>query len=134
MLDFHEKRKLRSYLYTIPTVGILFLLSGLFSTSVYNRFVSEREIAKKQATASAELAELKSKAAVLEAEVVRLKSERGVEGEIRDRFEVSKKGEQVVVVVGDARASERALKATTTPLAESVPTNEPKGSWWTFLW
>lgn len=103
----------------------LFALSALFSTSVYDRFVAERQIAEKERTAARELDTLKQKAAVLEAQVQRLESDRGKEAEIRDRYEVSKKGEQVVVVVDTAAVQggdEDATVATETPSVEESET------------
>ena len=131
MLDFHEKRKLKGYLYSKPMVAGIFLVSALFSTSVYHRFVSEREIAEKQRATATELEVLKEQSAALEAQVAHLKSDRGIEGEIRDRFEVSKKGERVVVVLGD-NANTGTTNAATTSSAAKPP--EKKPSFWSFLW
>jgi len=127
VFDFHEKRKLKGYLYSTPMIVGLFLFSALLSTSVYARYLSEREMAGKRETLSRELDVLKMKASALEAEVAHLHSDRGIEEEIRDRYEVSKKGEQVVVILESAEDK----KATITPIVQS---EDEKGSFWSFLW
>ena len=118
MLDFHEKRKLKNIVYSKPTAAVLFVLAILLSMSVFERYKAERETAAKRAERAAELAELESRAAVLDAHVQRLQSDRGIEEEIRDRFEVARQGEEVVVIVGAADEPED----TTTPVhTEEVP-------------
>ena len=101
MLDFHEKRKLKAWLYSKPFIAFLFISSAFLSTSVYDRYLSEREMAGKREALQTELVELEGRAAALEADVARLESDRGIEAEIRDRYEVAKRGEQVVIVVGE---------------------------------
>jgi cell division protein FtsB len=105
MLDFHEKRKLKSLLYSKPAAYVLFGIALLFSWSVYERFEREREMALKRYELEDKLVELRMQATSLEGEVARLQSDRGIEEELRDRFEVAKTGEQIIVVVGDERAS-----------------------------
>ncbi len=125
MLDFHEKRKLKSWFYSKPMVAGLLIVAVLLSVSVYGRFKVEREMAAKRDQLAGELEVLRQHAATLEAEVGRLKSERGIEEEIRDRFEVSKRGEQVVLIVG-----EEDVASTTTV----EPIEEEKKSFFDFHW
>lgn len=126
MLDFHEKRKLKRYLYSYYTAGFLALLSIPLGLSVYERFVVERAMAEKQAAAAEELQELQGRAAALESEVKRLQSARGVEEELRDRFEVSKEGEQVVIIIGD---NER-QHASQTAEQNNTDTSSSERRWW----
>ena len=99
MLDFHEKRKLRSFLYSKPAVAVLLAIAVLLSMSVYERYQSERDMAAKRQELEGKLVALKNQAATLEEEVERLKSDRGIEEELRDRFEVAKSGEDIVIIV-----------------------------------
>ena len=87
--------------------GIILLLIpiGFLAVSVYERFEKEREVAKKRELREAELDELKGRAAALESRVERLESDRGIEAEIRDRFDVVKEGEQVVVILDNEDVS-----------------------------
>ena len=127
MFDFHEKRKLKGYLYSKLTIVSLFLIAGFLSLSVYTRFGVEREMAEKRESVARELESLQTQANALEAQVHGLQSERGIEEEIRNRYQVSKKGEQVVVVLGEPTSG-----ATST--AEASTTERATDRWWSFGW
>ncbi len=91
MFDFHEKRKIRSILYSKFTIGILLILVGFLLMSVYERYSVEREMAAKREAKERELHDLEYRAAVLESKVDDLRDARGVEEELRNRFDVAKK-------------------------------------------
>ena len=105
MFDFHEKIKIRGWLYSKTTISILFLLTILLSFSVYERFVVERHVAEKRAEREEDLHRLKERASVLEENLEHLGSERGMEEELRSRFDVAKEGEQVIILVEDEEES-----------------------------
>ncbi len=101
MFDFHEKRKIRKILFSKVSIVLMLLVTGLVVVSVYERFVIEREMAHKLEARVAELNLLKERAAVLGSKVEHMQNERGIEEEIRSRFDVVKDGEQVVVILDD---------------------------------
>ena len=101
MLDFHEKRKIRGLVYSRVSIGVILILAILLSFSVYERFVVEREMKEKMLEKESELEHLKGRAALLEEKVDHLQNERGIEEELRSRFDVAKDGEQVVIIVDD---------------------------------
>lgn len=103
MFDFHEKRKLRRILYSRTAIIVVFLLALLLSRSAYERFKVERDMATRLLERTNEYEELKSRAALLESKVSHLENERGIEEEIRSRFDVAKEGEQVVVIIDDSK-------------------------------
>ena len=102
MFDFHEKRKIRGLLYSKVVIVFILLITALLSRSVYERYVVEREMAERRAEQESELVELKARAAALESEVDHLYNSRGIEEELRSRFDVAKDGEQVVIIVDDS--------------------------------
>ncbi len=114
MFDFHEKRKIKSRIFSKPTIALLFIASLFLATSVHERYQKERETAHKQAERAAELSTLKARAAVLEAQVKHIQSTRGIEEEIRDRFDATKKGERAVIVV-DGTPSTTVATSTSLP-------------------
>ena len=125
MLDFYEKRKIRNLLYSKFSIGILLLLAIWMSVAVFERFTVEREMANKRAEKEAELAAFKERAMVLEAKVDALHDERGIEEELRKRFDVAKEGEQVVVIVESERDA---------AIREIQPLPQPeKKPWWSWL-
>ena len=99
MFDFHEKRKIMSVLYSKVVIFVLIFITILMSVSVYNRFTVSQEMKEKLADKRIELAELETRAQVLDAKVKYLEDERGIEEELRNRFDVAKEGEQVVVLL-----------------------------------
>ena len=96
MFDFHEKRKIRSIVYSKPVVAVLMLVTIILSFSVYHRYTVAEEMKQKLNVRENELNELKQRAATLESKVQYLRDERGIEEELRNRFDVVKEGEQVI--------------------------------------
>ena len=73
--------------------------------SAYKRYQVEREMADRRASAEAELQALHDRAVSLEEKVDHLENQRGLEEEIRTRFDVAREGEQVVIIL-DAESEE----------------------------
>ena len=61
-------------------------------------FTKANEAKDKRAEAVAELDRLQTRKVELEAQVANLSTDRGIEGELRQRFMVAKGGEHVVVI------------------------------------
>lgn len=99
MFDFHEKRKIKSFLYSKVVICILLLISILLSISVYHRYITAEEMRGKLDSRRTALYELEARAQMLRTKVEYLEDERGVEEELRNRFDVAKEGEQVVILI-----------------------------------
>mgnify|MGYP003394712704 CR=1 FL=1 len=129
MFDFHEKRKIKSWIFSKPAIALLLVVSFFLGRSVYERYQKERETAVKHAERVAELVNARTHAAALEAEVAYLQSARGIEEEIRNRFDVTKGGEQAVIVMSD-------LHSTTSKASTETAKTEQDGSVfsWLFFW
>ncbi len=109
MFDFHEKRKIRRVLYSKLFIGVVFIVALILARSAYERYRVERDMAGRLLDREQELHELQDRALLLESRVDHLRNERGIEEEIRERFDVVRDGEQVVVILEDESQS-------TTPL------------------
>lgn len=101
MLDFQQKRKVRSLLYSKITIVILGLVVLLFmhsTWSVYNKKVNSEEtrIATEQ-----RVMELRNRDNDLQNKIARLDTDSGIEAEIRSKFSVAKEDEVVVVIVAE---------------------------------
>ncbi len=120
MFDFHEKRKIRQLVYSKVFIGFLFLVSLLIGHSAYERYSVEREMAFKRDEKAEELFKLQERATVLESKISHLENERGIEAELRSRFDVAKEGEQVVVILEEKATDEKELEALSQP--PGVPT------------
>ncbi len=124
MFDFHEKRKIRGILYSKATIIILFMLAALLCLSVYGRYEVARDMEGKLEAKEAELRALEARAAAIEAKVKFLEDDRGLEEELRSRFDVVREGEQTVILI-DSRADEKKNRPTATlPAPEPEPEEE----------
>ncbi len=99
MFDFHEKRKIRSIVYSRPVVGLLVVLTLMLSTSVYHRYTVATEMKQKLIEREQELEGLRQRAQLLESKVQYMQDDRGIEEELRNRFDVVKEGEQVIILI-----------------------------------
>lgn len=131
MFDFYEKRKLRKIFFSFPIIGGIFLLGIALSFSVYDRYIVSKEMQQKLDDRYAELERLEERALLLESKVEYLSDERGLEEELRNRFDVAKEGEQVVVLVD----SKRNQRATVSESLEDGSREDEKGFWdFIFFW
>lgn len=124
MFDFHEKRKIRAVLYSKPFVGLLLVGAIMLSTSVYDRYLVSQEIRGKLEDRHRELEALEARADALEQKVQYLKDNRGVEEEIRNRFDVAKEGEQVVILLGE---TEEVVTTTESVSSDTQKTKQGAG-------
>jgi len=106
MLEFHERRKLKRLLYSKVTLVVLLVVAALLLHSVWNVYQKEHGTRIIKAKRLEELNSLRGREAALQAEIDRLNTSRGVEEEIRKKFEVVREGESVIVII-DAPVVER---------------------------
>ena len=99
MLDFHEKRRMRNLVYSKVVLFFFLVVIFLLSYSVWGVFQKERETQVKKEQRERVLTEVEERERVLAEEIKRLNTERGVEEEIRSKFDVARAGEQILVIV-----------------------------------
>lgn len=128
MFDFHEKRKIKSVLYSKPIIFTLFFIAIVMSVTVYDRYVVAKEMEEKLEARRTELEHLKQRAEVLDAKVKYLEDERGIEEELRNRFDVAREGEQVVVLVDPKTQGQK--QASATPEEEHREQESEEKSFW----
>lgn len=117
MLDFYEKRKFKKLLYSKPTLIILGVIVVWLSFVVWNMYKKERDTRLKRIEQNEILNRLKDREGSLHEEIERLSTERGIEEEIRSKFEVGKDGEKIIVIVDN-------------PEEKNTTQNEEKKSFW----
>ena len=106
MLGFQEKQRFRRILYSKVTLIILAVIVLLLLQSVWGVWGTARETRLLREREERTLEELKARAAILQAEVDRLSAERGIEGEIRSKFDVAKEGESVLIITDPKESGE----------------------------
>lgn len=82
-------------------IALLLVPIVFLSMSVFERYQAERDTREKRAERALELEEVAARAAALEAQVEEAESARGIEAEIRSRYDVAKEGERVIVIVDE---------------------------------
>lgn len=117
MFDFHEKRRFRRLLYSKITVIILGLIAIWLSFAVWSMYKKEKDTRLKMVKQAEILDELKERETALKDEIDRLSTEKGIEEEIRSKFEVGKEGEGVIIIVDN-------------PEEESAKKIDSKKSFW----
>jgi cell division protein FtsB len=99
MADFYEQRRIKHILYSWPFLLLLGLILLLFVRATWGAYMQERETDMVKEQRAQYLADLKIRESLIRAEIERLDTERGVEEEIRQKFEVAKDGEGIIVIV-----------------------------------
>lgn len=119
MREFQAKKRIRHILYS-RWIIILMILAVLFlAKATWNVYQKYSESADNAEVAEQELEKLSERQKLLSTEIARLSTEKGIEEEIRNKYTVSKPGEELLVIIDD--------KATTT-----ASTTKPEGWWMKF--
>lgn len=99
MSEFRKKRKTRRLIYSKVSLLIAFAILVFMSLSTFNIYKKYRESYENKKSAKQELENLEQRNRELSSRIERLRTERGLEEEIRKKFNVAKEGEGVVVIV-----------------------------------
>lgn len=105
MSDFKNKRKTRKLIYSKISLLIALAIVIFMSMSTYNIYKKYRESADNKKGAMGELSSLEQRNKELSSRIDRLKTDRGLEEEIRKKFNVAKEGEGVVIIVPKSSTS-----------------------------
>ncbi len=122
MTQFGRKPSSKDMIFSYAMFVVLLVVIGFLVVSVWHRYEIEREMFGRREQAESELQLLRQRAAALETKVEYLQDERGIEAEIRGRFDVAKEGEQVVIIIDNER-SDRMIEPVRAPvpLSEETP-------------
>lgn len=99
MLDFQQKRKIRSVAYNRITLVVLFLFLLFIARSTWMVFRKEQISSDMKNISQKNVEELRLREKELTSKIDRLATTPGIEEEIRLKFNVVKEGENMVVVV-----------------------------------
>ncbi len=99
MLDFQQKKKLRKAMYSKVVLFILSIVALFLGNATWNVYQKYSEARQNEEIVSNEIQKLQERERDLSVDIARLNTERGVEEELRKRFGVAKKGEEVMVIV-----------------------------------
>jgi len=86
---------------------MLFVIAVFLGNAVWNTYEEYTRAKEKEQRASEELQTLAERKSELEKNLARLGTEKGIEAELRQRYNVGKEGEEVVVVLPNSNKSEQ---------------------------
>ncbi len=116
MREFQGKRRTRRILYSLPIRLVLVVFIIMLGASVWRLYEKRQIVAKERQSLLDEVAALEARRAALLAEVSNLKTARGVEAEVREKFNVVKPGERVINFVA--------------AVATGTATTTSEATWW----
>lgn len=102
MSDFNRKNN-NSFWHSPLFLLVFFLILILFSYNILGLIEKERETAKKKDIELSKIESLRNRETSLIRDIERLKTDEGVEETIRDKYQVVKEGEKMVVIVDDEK-------------------------------
>ncbi len=108
MSEFNRK-KTDSFWYSPFVILILFCFLILFAYNIVGLVEKERETTKKKDIILSNIEVLNKREQSLSSDIEKLKTEEGVEETIRDKYQVVKEGEKMVVIV-DQDKEEKSLQ------------------------
>ena len=104
MFEFYEKRRLKRVLYSTPMLGVLGMIAILMALPAWGAYQKATDTHLARLTVAGELRALAHRERELQTEIDRLSTSKGIEEEIRSKYEVGRTGEQLILVVGEEPA------------------------------
>jgi cell division protein FtsB len=114
MLDFQQKRKLRSRLYNRWFLGFLALIVILAIHSTWNVYQKQRESATLLGQSEEQETELQNRQNELQNKIADMQTPQGLEAEIRSKFNVARPDENVAIVL---ESDDSATSTSTTTVS-----------------
>ena len=119
MRDYQGKKKWHIFFRSKSFILLVLVIFIFLGRGVWDVYKKDEVARMNKDEALLKLNALKSKEEGLTAEIERLKSERGIEEELRRRFQVAKPGEEILVVI-DKNQAKKELVSEREPWYESV--------------
>lgn len=94
---------MRRLMYSNVSIFFLLVIFIFFIFSIAGVYNKSKEAIKKNEEVSSELNDTKLKKDYFEAEIDRLNTNAGIEDELRDKFQIAKPGERVIIIVDDTK-------------------------------
>jgi cell division protein FtsB len=107
-MEFYDKQKIRKFCYSKVTIAILMFFVAMMIPGVYGIYTKVSESSRDRKAAEHELVDLEAREKMLVEKVERGNSDRGQEEQIREKFNLAKEGESVIILV------EKSIPASTT--------------------
>lgn len=99
MDELRKKQKLKKRLYSLPALILLAGITFLFIRGTYIVFEKKAESEQYVQALEKKSEDLQEEQAVLTQNIESLKTEEGIEKEVKEKYNVAKEGEHVVILV-----------------------------------
>ena len=99
MATFQQRRDPMRLMWRRVLAVVLLLILAIAVRGVWGVYKKSQESRELKIEAEATLNDLQTREKELRADIANLKSDRGVEAELRERYDLAKEGESVVVIV-----------------------------------
>lgn len=112
MLEYQQKRKLKKRIYSPITLVALLIICIYLIYATWNIYTKHRTSAREVSRSETELKELEARQANLQNEIDLLHTTAGVEGEIREKFNVAKPGENTIIIVDQSNTTTTSFRTS----------------------
>jgi len=99
MLDFRKKKKMNTSLYSKGVLFIFIIIIIFLANATWNVYQNYKEAKINEYRVSSRLGEVEKRESEIIEKIDKLSTERGMEEELRKRFDVAKEGENIIIVV-----------------------------------
>lgn len=120
MKELRQKQIVKRRLYSTPILVILIIITGFIVHSTYKIVQKYRESAGYVNALKQKATDLTSREIQLKNDIARLSTDEGIDSEIKEKFNVSKEGERVAIIVDQTD--------------NSSGTATSSEHWWKSLW
>ena len=105
MRNLQERKRIRQILYSPVLSFALLIILAMVLNGVYGVYKKDQIASSNRIDADKKLASLKDRRDRLGGEIAKLNTDRGIEEELRNKFQITKKGEGVLILVDDTSAN-----------------------------
>ena len=98
-----KKEKSNSFWHSPLTLVVLFLFLIVFAYNLIGLIDKDRETVEKKSLMLDEIDSLKKREVMLNNDINKLNTDEGVEDTIREKYQVAKPGEKMVIIVDDKK-------------------------------
>lgn len=99
MLDFHRKKRTGTILYSKGVLFIFAVIIIFLGNATWNVYQDYKNAKINEYRANFRLLKVEKRESVILERIDKLSTERGMEGELRKRFGITKDGENVIMIV-----------------------------------